>query len=64
MKSRGLGDVYKRQLLGMPLVVVVGRGFADGKVELRNRLTGETYEVDYTDALPEAKRALRGEARP
>lgn len=52
------------ELLGMPLVVVVGRGFADGKVELRNRLTGETYEVDYTDALPEAKRALRGEARP
>lgn len=52
------------ELLGMPLVVVVGRGFADGKVELRNRLTGETYEVDYANALPEAKRALREEARP
>lgn len=48
------------ELLGMPLVVVVGRGFADGKVELRNRMSGETYEVDYADALDEAKKALRG----
>ena len=45
----------------MPLVVVVGRGFANGKVELRNRMTGETFEVDYPDALAEVKRALRGE---
>lgn len=49
------------ELLGMPLVVVVGRGFANGKVELRNRMTGETFEVDYPDALAEVKRALRGE---
>lgn len=49
------------ELLGMPLVVVVGRGFANGKVELRNRMTGETFEVDYPDALAEIKRALRGE---
>ncbi|MEJ5919639.1 MULTISPECIES: proline--tRNA ligase [unclassified Corynebacterium] len=38
------------ELLGMPFVVIVGRGFADGKVELRNRLTGETTEIDYTSA--------------
>ena len=42
----------------MPLVIVVGRGFADGKVELRNRMTKETYEVDYANALTEAKRVL------
>lgn len=46
------------ELLGMPLVIVVGRGFADGKVELRNRMTKETYEVDYANALTEAKRVL------
>nr|WP_120491472.1 proline--tRNA ligase [Corynebacterium lactis] len=33
------------ELLGMPFVVIFGRGYADGKVELRNRLTGETEEV-------------------
>ena len=33
------------ELLGMPFVVIFGRGYADGKVELRNRLTNETDEV-------------------
>ena len=46
------------ELLGMPLVVVVGRGFADGKVELRNRLTGETEEINYDDAVATIESAL------
>ena len=33
------------ELLGVPWIVVVGRGWADGVVELRNRFTGETREV-------------------
>jgi prolyl-tRNA synthetase len=33
------------ELLGMPWIVVVGRGWADGTVELRNRFTGEAREV-------------------
>ncbi len=33
------------ELLGVPWIVVVGRGWADGKVELRNRFTGETREL-------------------
>jgi prolyl-tRNA synthetase len=33
------------ELLGVPWIVVVGRGWADGKVELRNRFTGETREI-------------------
>jgi prolyl-tRNA synthetase len=33
------------ELLGVPWIVVVGRGWADGKVELRNRFSGETREV-------------------
>ncbi len=33
------------ELLGVPWIVVVGRGWADGVVELRNRFTGETREI-------------------
>ena len=33
------------ELLGVPWIVVVGRGWADGKVELRNRFSGETHEI-------------------
>ena len=38
------------ELLGVPWLVVVGRGWADGVVELRNRFTGETREVPVDDA--------------
>ncbi|MGE2814601.1 proline--tRNA ligase [Mycobacterium heidelbergense] len=33
------------ELLGMPWIVVVGRGWADGVVELRDRLGGQTREL-------------------
>jgi len=33
------------ELLGMPQIVVVGRGWADGVVELRDRFSGQTTEV-------------------
>jgi prolyl-tRNA synthetase len=33
------------ELLGVPWIVVVGRGWADGTVELRNRFAGETREL-------------------
>ena len=38
------------ELLGVPWIVVVGRGWADGVVELRNRFTGDTREVPVADA--------------
>ena len=38
------------ELLGVPWIVVVGRGWADGVVELRNRFTGETREVPVDSA--------------
>ncbi|MGX7731304.1 proline--tRNA ligase [Rhodococcus sp. 2H158] len=41
------------ELLGVPLVVVVGRGWADGKVELRDRFSGESREVPADAALKE-----------
>jgi prolyl-tRNA synthetase len=33
------------ELLGVPWIVVVGRGWADGTVELRNRFAGKTREL-------------------
>ena len=33
------------ELLGVPWIVVVGRGWADGTAELRNRFSGETREI-------------------
>ena len=46
------------ELLGMPLVVVVGRGFAEGKVELRNRLSGDKLEVAYEGAVSAVQQQL------
>jgi prolyl-tRNA synthetase len=33
------------ELLGVPWIVVVGRGWAEGKVELRDRFSGQTREL-------------------
>ncbi|OFB37420.1 proline--tRNA ligase [Mycolicibacterium sp. (ex Dasyatis americana)] len=47
------------ELLGMPWIVVVGRGFSDGVVELRNRFTGENRAIAVDDAATEISAALR-----
>lgn len=47
------------ELLGMPWLVVVGRGWADGVVELRNRFTGEKREISAGGAAAEIAAALR-----
>ncbi len=46
------------ELLGVPWIVVVGRGWGDGKVELRNRFTGETREIPAQGAAGEIAAAL------
>ena len=46
------------ELLGVPWIVVVGRGWADGVVELRNRFTGETREVAVDAAATEISAAV------
>jgi prolyl-tRNA synthetase len=48
------------ELLGVPWIVVVGRGWADGLVELRNRFTGETLEVPVDGAALAISSALAG----
>ncbi|KRD08434.1 proline--tRNA ligase [Mycobacterium sp. Root265] len=47
------------ELLGMPWIVVVGRGWADGVVELRNRFTGEARELAADGAAAEVAAQLR-----
>ena len=39
------------ELLGMPVVVVAGRGVANGVVEVRNRITGTTTETPIDQAV-------------
>lgn len=38
------------ELIGVPIVLVVGRGLADGVVEMRDRATGERFDVAVADA--------------
>lgn len=44
------------ELIGLPITVVVGRGLADGVVELRVRATGEKVEVPVARAVDEVAR--------
>ncbi|MCB0943058.1 MAG: proline--tRNA ligase [Mycobacterium sp.] len=46
------------ELLGVPWIVVVGRGWADGVVELRNRFSGESREIAASTAAAEVASAL------
>lgn len=48
------------ELLGMPYVLVVGRGWAEGKVELRDRFTGETQDVPAGSAVETVVARVRG----
>src|SRR5919107_1454782 len=41
------------EIMGMPTIVVVGRGLADGLVEVRDRRTGLRTDVPVADALGE-----------
>ncbi|MQY18626.1 proline--tRNA ligase [Nocardia macrotermitis] len=48
------------ELLGMPLVLVVGRGWADGKVELRDRFAGTGDEIPAENAVQAILDKVRG----
>ncbi|WP_040510540.1 proline--tRNA ligase [Gordonia soli] len=47
------------ELLGVPTVVVVGRGYAAGTVEIRDRFSGEAIEVPVGDAVAQVVAAVR-----
>jgi prolyl-tRNA synthetase len=48
------------ELLGMPTIVTVGRGLAEGTIEVRDRRTGEREEVPVADAGARVLAAVRG----
>ncbi len=48
------------ELLGMPYVLVIGRGWAEGKVELRDRFTGEAQDVPAESAVEAVLARVRG----
>jgi prolyl-tRNA synthetase len=48
------------ELLGMPTIVTVGRGLAEGVVELRDRASGERAEVPVAEAAARVLAAVRG----
>jgi len=48
------------ELLGMPLVVVVGRGLADGMVEVRHRSAGTKDDVPVADVIDRVMALVRG----
>ena len=39
------------ELIGVPTIVVVGRGLADGVVEVKDRATGEREDVPVAEAV-------------
>lgn len=47
------------ELLGAPFIVVVGRGLADGEVELKTRATGASESLAVADAAAEVTRRVK-----
>ena len=48
------------ELLGVPTIVVVGKGLARGVVEIKDRASGERVEVDVESAVQDIGGAVRG----
>ncbi len=48
------------ELIGVPTILTVGRGLADGTVEVRDRATGERKEVPVADAVDHLVGVVRG----
>ena len=46
------------ELIGIPTIVVVGRGLADGVLELKDRRSGERREIGTGDAVAEVLREI------
>ena len=58
-RSASPGVKFKdAELLGVPWIVVVGRGWAEGTVELRNRFSGVTREIAVATAATDIASAV------
>jgi prolyl-tRNA synthetase len=60
-RGASFGVAFKdAELLGIPTVLVVGKGLANGEVELRDRRTGASRNVPLADAVNEVVADVRG----
>ncbi|HEX2904944.1 MAG TPA: proline--tRNA ligase [Jatrophihabitans sp.] len=48
------------ELLGVPTILILGRGLSDGLVELRDRKSGERQEISLTEAVGAVQAAVAG----
>jgi len=48
------------ELIGVPVIVVVGKGLADGVVEVRDRATGAREDVPVAEAAQRIRAAALG----
>ncbi|RTL64854.1 MAG: proline--tRNA ligase [Pseudonocardiaceae bacterium] len=48
------------ELVGVPTIVVVGRGLADGKIEVKDRRSGEREEIALDGAIEHLVQVVRG----
>ncbi|MEU6136146.1 proline--tRNA ligase [Nocardioides sp. NPDC047086] len=48
------------ELIGVPTIVTVGKGLVDGKVEVKDRRSGEKTEVALADAVAHLTEVVRG----
>ncbi|GEL26598.1 proline--tRNA ligase [Pseudonocardia sulfidoxydans NBRC 16205] len=48
------------ELVGVPTIVVVGRGLADGKIEVKDRRSGEREEIALDGAIEHLVKVVRG----
>jgi prolyl-tRNA synthetase len=50
------------ELIGVPTIVTVGRGLADGNVEVKDRATGDRHDVPVGEAADRLAQIVRGTA--
>ena len=48
------------ELIGVPTIVTVGRGFVDGVIEVKDRRSGERHDVRLSDAVEHLSALVRG----
>ncbi|MEI7058282.1 proline--tRNA ligase [Nocardioides sp. CCNWLW239] len=48
------------ELIGVPTIVTVGKGLVEGKIEVKDRTSGEKTEVALTDAVAHLTEVVRG----
>ena len=52
-------QIVDSELIGVPTIVVVGKGLADGVIELKDRRSGERSEVAVVDSVEAIVAACR-----